>query len=142
MRKLLILQKNKIAGLINGPINKNYFLKDKYFGVTEFLAEKLDIKQNKFAMLIYNSKFSVSPITTHLPIKYVSKNLNKSVIEKKVILINNFYEKYFLKKPKIAVTGLNPHCDNFLSKSEEKDIIIPAVKNLRKKNTYIWPLSC
>ena len=135
-------KKNKIAGLINGPINKNYFLKDKYFGVTEFLAEKLDIKQNKFAMLIYNSKFSVSPITTHLPIKYVSKNLNKSVIEKKVILINNFYEKYFLKKPKIAVTGLNPHCENFLSKSEEKDIIIPAVKNLRKKNTYIWPLSC
>ena len=135
---LKFTKKNKISGLINGPINKNYFLKSKYFGVTEYLAEKLEVKKDKFAMLIYNSKISVSPMTTHLPIKYISKNLNKRLIEKKVTLIDEFYRKYFSKKPKIAITGLNPHCENFLSKSEEKSIIMPAIRNLKNKKIHVY----
>ena len=30
-------------------------------------------------MLIYNKNLSVSPITTHLPIKFVAKNINKKL---------------------------------------------------------------
>ena len=129
---------NKISGLINGPIDKNYFLNDKFYGITEYLAKKFKVKKNKFAMLIYNQNLSVSPITTHLPLKYVSKNINKEIIEDKVLIINEFYKKYFLIKPKIGITGLNPHCENFLSKSEEKHIIFPAIKNLKKKNIKIF----
>ena len=58
-------------------------------------------------MLIYNKNLSVSPITTHLPIKYVSKNI--AIIVANVKSINEFYKNY-LKKPRIAVLGLNPHC--------------------------------
>ena len=126
-----------IAGLINGPINKNYFLKNKFFGITEYLSKKLKIKKNKFAMLIYNKNLSVSPITTHLPIKFVVKNINKKLIEDKVILIHKFYKKFFSISPKIAITGLNPHCENFLSKSEEESIIIPTIKRLIKKKIKV-----
>ena len=53
-----ILKKNKNYNLINGPISKRYFLKNKYLGVTEYLAEKFN-KKNKIAMLIYHRKLSV-----------------------------------------------------------------------------------
>ena len=82
-------------------------------------------------MLIYNNKLSVSPITTHLPIKYVSKNLNKKKIIENIRSINNFYKKILKKKPKIAVLGLNPHCETVSKISEEKKIIIPAIEKLK-----------
>jgi len=88
-------------------------------------------------MLIYNSNFSVSPITTHLPISKVSKNItNKRIIEN-ILLINNFFIKKINKKPIIAVLGLNPHCETVNKFSEEDKIIKPALKYLLKKNINI-----
>ena len=58
-------------------------------------------------MLIYNKSLSVSPITTHLPIKEVSKQIKTKDIVLKSILISNFLKK-FNKRPNIAITGLNP----------------------------------
>ena len=135
-KALKFSKKNKISGFINGPISKKFFLRKKFLGITEYLASKKGIK-NKFAMLIYNKNISVSPITTHLPINQVVKNLDKKKIIKKVLLIDNFF--YFLnkKKPKIAVTGLNPHCENFINISEEKKIISPAINYLKKKKINI-----
>ena len=49
--------------MINGPINKTKTLNKKYLGVTEYVAKNFN--QKKFAMLIYNKKLSVCPITTH-----------------------------------------------------------------------------
>ena len=63
-------------------------------------------------MLIYNKNLSVCPITTHLPLKLVTKEINKKLFLKKVSLINNFYKKRFNIKPKIAILGLNPHCES------------------------------
>ena len=73
---LKLLETKKFSGLINGPISKKNFLKGKFLGITEYLAEKTK-KKNDVAMLIYNKKLSVSPITTHLPLKDVHKNLSK-----------------------------------------------------------------
>ena len=115
--------------LINGPISKKTFLKNKFLGITEYIAKNTSTK--KKAMLIYSKKISVCPVTTHLPINKVTKNINKKNICEKVILINNFYKKYFGFKPKIAITGLNPHCESFETKEEEK-IIKPAINFLVK----------
>ena len=48
-------------------------------------------------------------------------------------LITNFYQKMFRIKPKIGITGLNPHCESNFNQSEEDKIIIPAIKYLSKK---------
>ena len=114
--------------LINGPISKKNFLNKKYPGITEYLANKLNKK--KFAMLIYNKKFSVCPLTTHLPLKDVAKNINKKSIIEKVILIDNFFKKYFKIKPRIAVVGLNPHCESVKNSNEDNLILKPTVKYL------------
>ena len=125
-KAFFILNNTQIKGLINGPISKKYFLKNKYQGVTEYISKKFGIKN--FSMLIYNKDLSVSPITTHLPISKVSKKIEKKIIISKILLISNFYKKYFFKKPQIAITGLNPHCENFFKLSEETKIIKPAIK--------------
>ena len=127
-----LLKTNKYIGMINGPISKKNFLKKEFLGITEYLAHKT--KQKKFAMLIYNKNLSVCPITTHLPLKDVSKNITKSKIINQAKLIHSFYKKKFKKIPNIAITGLNPHCESNYSSSEEKNIITPSIEYLAKKN--------
>ena len=60
--------------LVNGPISKKSFLDKKYPGITEYIFDKSKRKISKNpVMLIYNKRLSVSPITTHIPIKDVYK---------------------------------------------------------------------
>ncbi len=117
--------------LINGPINKSKTLKKKYLGITEYISKKFNRK--KFAMLIYNEKLSVSPITTHLPLKLVTKEISKRTIKEKVNIINDFYKKFLKFKPKIGIVGLNPHCESIHNFNEDQKILLPAIKSLRKK---------
>ena len=130
---LNIIHQNNFSKFINGPISKKYFLKGKILGITEYLAKKTK-RNNEVAMLIFNKKLSVCPLTTHLPLKDVHKKITQKKIYSQVVLIANFYEKEFNKKPKIAITGLNPHCESNFQNSEEKKIIIPAIKRLKSKN--------
>ncbi len=117
--------------MINGPINKTKTLNKKFLGMTEFVAKNFN--QRKFAMLIYNKKLSVCPITTHLPLKLVSKQITKKKIKEKIVIVNDFYRKYLRYKPRIAVTGLNPHCESVLKFNEDKKIISPVIKSLKNK---------
>ncbi len=130
---LKIIIKNKFSKLINGPISKKHFLQGKSLGITEYLAKKTK-RNNNIAMLIYNKKLSVSPITTHLALKNVHKSITKQKIYTHVKLITEFYKKNFKKKPKIAITGLNPHCESNFKDCEEDAIIIPAIRRLKTKN--------
>ena len=130
------LLKKKITNkFINGPISKKFFLKKKYLGITEYITEHFNIKN--YAMLIYNKNISVCPITTHLPLKYVVKNITKETIIKKIEIIDLFYKNYLKKKPKFAVTGLNPHCESISSFNEDDKIILPAIKKLKNKGINV-----
>ncbi len=122
--------------LINAPINKSKFLDKKFLGITEYISNKF--KRKNIAMLIYNKNLSVCPLTTHLPLKMVNKGINKQLIIKKTLLINDFYKKNIGYKPNIAVTGLNPHCESILKFNEDEKIIKPAIKFLNKKNLKIF----
>ena len=130
MMKLGISEK-----FINGPISKKDFLKNKYSGITEYLAHKTNTL--KFAMIIYNKELSVCPLTTHIPIKHVSKKINKLEIINKTKLINEFWKKKFNKKVKIGVTGLNPHCESIDKYNEDQKIIKPTINYLKKMNYNI-----
>ncbi len=130
-----ILRTGYTDKLINGPINKSSFLKKKFLGITEYISKKF--KKNKTAMLIYNKEISVCPITTHLPLKLVHKNITSKIIKDKTILIDSFYKKMFKFKPKIAVTGLNPHCESILKYNEDNEIITPTIKSLKRKGYKI-----
>ena len=129
---LKILKRDKLTKFINGPISKKHFLKGKTLGITEYLAKKTN-KDHKVAMLIHNKNLSVSPLTTHLALKDVPRKISKKKLQIHVKLINDFYKTNFNKKPKIAITGLNPHCESNFNNSEEDKIIIPAIKILKQR---------
>ena len=126
------LIKEKLSSkLINGPINKSSFLNKKFLGVTEYVSEKFKVKNT--GMLIYNKNLSVCPMTTHLPLKLVTKNITKKLLKEKIQLIHNFYRKHFKFNPKIAVTGLNPHCESILKYNEDYEIISKVINFQKKK---------
>ena len=124
-----------VKGIINCPINKK--LLNKNFGVTEYLALKCKVKQNKEVMLIANKNFAVSPITTHIKIKHIAKNININKIINKVQTIHKWYIKQYNKKPKIGVLGLNPHNAEMTKGSEEVKYIVPAINKLKKSKINI-----
>ncbi len=124
--------KKKIKGMINCPINKKNVFKNSYTGVTEFLAKKSKVNKSE-VMVIYNKKLSVVPMTTHIKLKEISKRLKKPILIEKIKTLHKNYVKYFKKKPRIAVLGLNPHNLELKKNSEEVKIIIPVINNLKKK---------
>ena len=132
-----IIKKNNIHKFINGPISKKQFLKNKFLGITEYISEKF--QANNTCMLIYNDTLSVCPITTHLPLKLVSKKINKKIISKNISLVNNFYEKKFNIKPRIAILGLNPHCESVHKYNEDEKIIKPTIQYLKNRYNVSGP---
>ena len=136
-----LINKKKILGFINCPISKETLFKNKHLGVTEFLSKKSKI-EGKEAMLIYNKKLSVSPLTTHIPLNEVSRNIKKTKIIKKAKLINNFYKKNFSKNPNIGILGLNPHNFSKKEKNNESKNISAAIKAIRKlRIKVVGPIS-
>ena len=139
---VLMLKKKLASGLINLPINKSKFTKNKYNGITEYIADKTNNK-NRENMLLFNENFSVLPLTTHIPLKKVYKEITYKKIEKACKNISDFYCRTIKRRKfKIGILGLNPHNgENGYIGTEEKKIIIPAIKKLKKKYPVIGPLS-
>ena len=136
-----LIKLKKISGLVNCPIAKEKLFEKNYQGITEFISKKFKSK-GKEVMLLYNKKLSVSPLTTHIPINKISKNITKKKIINNIKTINNFYKKNLKKKPKFAILGLNPHNFSGYKYSEEDRIIKPSIKALKKINiNVIGPVS-
>ena len=132
------LKENKSEILINGPVSKKYFLNNKYPGVTEYVYNEFGEKiSKKPVMLIFNKLLSVSPITTHIPLKNVNKNINQNTLKENIYKVHNFYKRRFKITPKIAVLGLNPHCETSSKLNEETLIIKPVIRKLKKLNIRV-----
>ena len=61
-------------------------------------------------------------------------SIKKKIIISKISSINNFYKKFLGFKPRIAVIGLNPHCESVLKFNEDIKIIKPVIKYLKNNN--------
>jgi len=125
------LKENQIDVLVTAPINK-YTIQSEEFnfpGHTDYLDKQLE---GEALMFMIQDNLRVGLLTDHLPINEVSKHLNEELINRKVRTINESLIKDFkIRKPKIAVLGLNPHAgDNGVIGKEDEEIIKPAVKKL------------
>ena len=133
----LCLEKEASA-MVTGPISKSILNKAGYkiSGHTEFLA---DICKKKSLMLLMNKKIKIALHTTHLPIQSVTKEITKTKLKKTISLLNEEMKtKFAISKPKILVTGLNPHAgeDGLLGLQDSK-IIAPVIKDFQKKNVCV-----
>ncbi|NLF42853.1 MAG: 4-hydroxythreonine-4-phosphate dehydrogenase PdxA [Bacteroidales bacterium] len=124
------IRNNNIDVLVTAPINKKNIKSDKFNfpGHTEYLADKFGVKEPLMLMVSRNVRIGV--ITGHIPIKDISKSINTELILGKTRILNQSLIKDFgIRRPKIAILGLNPHAgDKGVIGMEEEEIIIPAIK--------------
>ncbi len=137
-----LFNRKKIKVIINMPLNKKKFFQNKFLGFTEFFSFKIDKKKGQ-NMLLYNENFSVCPVTTHVEIKNVDKQINKKKVNESINNVINFYKKVVKKKIQIIVLGLNPHASiDVKGFSKDKNVLFPLIKKfLKKKVNIIGPLS-
>lgn len=121
--------------LVTAPINKEN-IKEAGFqfpGHTEYLSSNFD---SDVIMLMIKDNLRIGVVTGHIPVKEVSQNISIEKIVKKLKLINqSLIDDFGIRKPVIAVLGLNPHAsDNGVIGNEENNLIIPAIQQAKIEN--------
>jgi len=128
------IQNGSIDVLVTAPINKENIQSDsfKFAGHTEFLEQ---LFEGQALMLMLNKELRIGLVTGHLPLGQVAKHITQELILQKLESFNqSLIQDFNIRKPKIAVLGLNPHAgDNGLLGQEEEKTIIPALQKAEKK---------
>ena len=133
------LKQNKIDVLVTAPINKSSIQSEdfNYPGHTDFLNEELD---GKSLMLMIRDSLRVGLLTDHVAVKDVANTITKELIESKIKTINDtLIQDFGIRKPKIAVLGINPHNgDNGVIGNEDDTILRPTLEEIYKKGTLVY----
>lgn len=134
------LKEGIIDGIVTAPISKNNIQSEefKFPGHTEYLAEAFGVKDH--LMLMVGDKMKIGLVTGHISVKGIASALGKELIMKKLtVLAKTLKEDFGIKKPRIAVLGLNPHAgENGLLGNEEKDVISPVIKDFRDRGNLAF----
>lgn len=134
------LKEGKIDALITAPIDKNNIQSEEFQfpGHTEYLASEFEAEE--YAMLMVSDNLKVTFMTGHLPLAEIGKNLSfESIIKKIRFLDNNLTKDFGIRKPKIAVLGLNPHNgDGGVLGTEEQEFIAPAIKKAKEDGILVF----
>jgi 4-hydroxythreonine-4-phosphate dehydrogenase len=129
-----------IDGLVTAPINKDNIQSEEFSfpGHTEYLQHR-DSKDESLMFLVSDT-LRVGVVTGHIPVSKISESITTDKIIHKLKLMNaSLQDDFWVRKPKIAVLGLNPHAsDNGLIGSEEKDTIIPAIEEARNNDVLAF----
>ncbi len=130
------LKAGKIDVLVTSPFNKHSMQNEKFNfpGHTEYLSAAFETKEH--LMLLVNDNLKVGVVTGHQPLAKVPACLtSESILSKLQLLNKSLIRDFAIRKPRIAVLGLNPHAgDNGLLGKEEEEIIAPAIAEANKKN--------
>lgn len=123
--------KNKLSNIIvTAPVSKEVISQSgvHFSGHTEYFAEKFGC--NKVVMMLANQYMKVALLTTHLPLKDVVKNVTTDNLNECIaIIMDSLQHKYGIKKPRVAVCGLNPHAgEGGYMGDEEINVINPVIK--------------
>lgn len=134
------LAQGKVNVLVTAPINKeNIQSPDFNFpGHTEYLDEKFG--DGNSLMFLVSDTLRVAVVTGHIPVTQVAQALTPEKILKKLQVLNkSLIEDFEIRKPKIALLGLNPHAgDNGVIGDEEKNIIIPAINKAKEEGLLVY----
>jgi len=121
--------------LITAPIDKNNIQSDSFHfkGHTDYLKSKAGVEE--VLMFMISESMRIGMATDHVPLSSVSGMITIENLLRKIRIMNqSLILDFGIRKPRIAVLGLNPHAgDNSLIGNEEADIIIPAIKQAEKE---------
>ena len=134
------LKNETIDALVTGPINKQNIQSEnfRYSGHTEYLMDVFGV--DDVLMLMVSEYMKIGVVAGHIPISQLSSFISKEKVLSKIRLLNlSLQQDFTIRKPKIAVLGLNPHAgDAGLIGNEEQEAIIPAMKEAKKHNALVF----
>lgn len=128
------LESGHIDALVTGPFNKQNIqhANFSYNGHTEYLQARF--KADEVIMLMVSELLKVGLVVGHVPLAQISSFISKELVVAKLkILAASLLKDFGIRKPTIAVLGLNPHAgDEGLLGNEEKELIIPAIEEAKE----------
>ncbi len=134
------LKDGRIDVLLTAPIDKHNIQSEDFNfpGHTEYLADAFGVEEH--AMLMVSENLKVTFMTGHLPLSEVGKHLSFESIIKKIRFLNrSMLQDFGIRKPKIAVLGLNPHNgDGGVIGTEEQELIAPAIKKAKEDGILVF----
>ena len=137
-----LLDKN-IDVLVTAPINKSNIQGDnfKFVGHTEYLGSMLS--GDPLMLMCSENGLRIAVATGHIPLKEVHSKLTIDGVARKILqLLDSLRKDFGVRKPKIAVLGLNPHAgDGGAIGNEDKEIIIPAIEKAKTNGLVYGPYS-
>lgn len=134
------LSEGKVDVVVTGPINKANIKSDKFNfnGHTEFFES--NFKSDGVLMLMVNELMRIGVVTSHIPLSKVNEYITHDTILNKLKILNkSLFIDFGIRKPRIAVLGLNPHAsDNGLIGDEELNVIIPAIVSAQSEGILAY----
>ena len=131
------LKSGYIDVLVTAPIHKHNIQSASFNfpGHTNYLAEKLG---GKSLMFMITDTLKVGLLTDHVPVKEVSNQITAALIKEKVNTVyKSLVEDFGIRKPKIAVLGINPHAgDNGVIGEEDDNVLRPTLEAIKDKLVY------
>ena len=133
------LKDRLIDVLVTAPINKKSIQLNSFNfpGHTDYLNQELE---GESLMFMISDSIKIALVTDHIPLSQITNYLNKDVIEKKLNLLEkSLVYDFGIKKPRIAVLGINPHTgDNGVIGNEDDKLIYPIIKKLSNKGKLVF----
>lgn len=133
------LKKGDIDVLVTAPINKNNIQAEdfKFPGHTDYLAQELE---GESLMFMVTDDLKIGLLTDHVAVKDVASAIIPRLIRDKVNTIEKSLKMDFaIRKPKIAVLGINPHSgDNGVIGKEDDEVLKPVIKEMANTGHLVF----
>lgn len=138
LHSLTVATKLALSGeagaVVTGPISKSKLalVGFSHPGQTEFLADACGLPHDAAVMMLAGPSLRTVPLTVHEALAAVPRLITRELIESKARIVARALSRDFaLPRPRIAITGLNPHAgEDGRMGTEDRDIILPAIQAL------------
>ncbi|GMN12660.1 4-hydroxythreonine-4-phosphate dehydrogenase PdxA [Altererythrobacter sp. MTPC7] len=126
---------DKASGIVTLPVAKAQLAAIGFAhpGQTEFLAAACDLPPGASVMMLAGPSLKAVPLTVHCALADVPSRLSVDLIVRRGRIVADALRRdYGIQRPRLAVTGLNPHAgEGGAFGREEIEIIAPAIEALR-----------
>ena len=142
---VLAVRDGAARAVVTNPIAKSVLMATGFAhpGHTEFLGTLAEthfgVARATPVMLLAAAELKVVPLTVHIPLARVPQAITADAIQHTVrILAHALVTDFGIAKPRIAVTGLNPHAgEDGRIGDEDARIIAPAIAALRDEGLAV-----
>ena len=133
------LKNGVIDVLVTAPINKNNIQSEEFNfpGHTDYLAQELD---GESLMFMVTDTLKIGLLTDHVAVKDVSSAIIPRLVRDKINCVEKSLKMDFgIRRPKIALLGVNPHSgDNGVIGKEDDEVLKPVIAEMTNLGHLVY----